>query len=200
MTLVEVALAICIGGVLLAVFVPTFIREIRTSKVAEAAQNLALLHERTSAYFGAEHDVRVLEASARGEADQEELDPETETRLARHCLPPSAGPTPVDPPVQPLVVDFGSSEPGDEAAETSAVTWAALGFAPEGALRYRYRYFAASAGCELDNPVEGPLVNLQAEGDLDADGYLSLFERSSHVGSNGELVPFQILFTRDRLE
>ncbi len=40
MTIVEVCTVICIAGVVVAAFVPTFVRHLRTSKIAEAAQML----------------------------------------------------------------------------------------------------------------------------------------------------------------
>ena len=44
LTLVEVTLVISVVGVLLAVFIPTFVRELRTSKISEAATQLEALH------------------------------------------------------------------------------------------------------------------------------------------------------------
>ncbi len=70
LTIVEVALIVCVLGVSLAVFVPTFFREVRTSKIAEAPTMLADLHRAATAYY-------------------------EERRAERgHCLPAAAGPTP----------------------------------------------------------------------------------------------------------
>lgn len=174
LTLVEVALLVCVIGVLLAVFVPTFISHLRTSKVSEAADQLQELHDRSASYFAAGHS---------GE----------EGRTLRRCLPPEAGPAPAEPHADPIDFDFGADgAPGQE-------TWAALGFEVNRPIRYRYSFLPAQSGCGLDRS-DTPLLTLRAEGDLDDDGKRSLFERQANISEDGELVPVGILYMLDRTE
>ena len=86
LTLVETAVLVSLAGVLLAVFVPTFIDKLRTSKVQEASDMLETIHEASVAYY------------------------ETRHGRSRRCLPPSSQPTPPEPSAFPVEVDF-SAEP-----------------------------------------------------------------------------------------
>jgi len=93
------------------------------------------------------------------------------------------------------VVQFGAPEtPG-------SATWRAIGYEPSSPIRYRYSLIAAKAGCGIA-PAKGhadAVVTLRAEGDLDADGTLSRFERRVNV-DDGEPVLDPMLDVRDRLE
>lgn len=167
----EAVAAVCVTGILLAVFVPAFLRELRTSKTSEASNNLALLYQRSAAYFA-----------------------EQRTGGGTRCLPDGAGPAPRDPTIELSRVDFtAQSTPGSP-------TWRALGFAPRPLARYAYTFEPASAGCGLRSPEGTFLLTLRAEGDLDGDGERSIFERRAAATEEGELVPFDILYVRDRME
>lgn len=170
----QTAFVVCIAGILLASFVPTFVRELRHSKISEAPENLALLHRRAAAYFAAEY------ATGAGSVS--------------HCLPPAAGPTPAEPSEEPVEVDWADEDlPG-------GATWRALGFAPERPVRFAYTFEPTSVGCGLRTPAGTYLVTFRAEGDLDGDGERSLFERRAAVDAEGRLVPIGILYVRDRTE
>jgi len=175
LTLVETALVVSVVGVVLAVFVPTFISRLETSKIAEAAEQLADLHMKSAAYFDTPHRA-----------------PNRATKLS--CLPEPAGPAPQEPSTERVIVDFTH-----EAIEGHG-TFDALGYRPEVGLRYRYTFEPEEAGCGLVNPESGALLVLRAEGDLDGDGDLSVFERHARVDDNGRLVPVGALFVRDRVE
>ncbi len=171
LTLVEVAVALSVIGVLLALFVPTFVREVRTSKRAEATEQLAHLERLVAAYYATGHEV--------GE------------RTLRHCVPDAAGPAPAEATEDPIDFDFSAEDaPG-------SATWRALGFDP-GPTRYRYSFIPERTGCGLRE--EGPLVLLRAEGDLDGDGDLSLYERRLAVRRDHTLGPSGILVVEDRTE
>lgn len=86
LTLVETAVLVSLAGILLAVFVPTFIAKLRTSKVQEASDMLQSIHDATAAYYEERHDRQ------------------------RRCLPASSTPTPPEPSASPVDVDF-SAEP-----------------------------------------------------------------------------------------
>lgn len=120
LSLIETALLLSLLGVVLAVFVPTFVRRIRTNKISEAATLLEEMSRGANAYYDT--------SWSSGE---------------QHCLPPAAGPTPEAPSVDSRTVDFLASEtPGHE-------TWKALGFQPNRPIRYSYEYAPTRAGCGL---------------------------------------------------
>ncbi len=171
----EAAAIVCIVGAALAVFIPTFLRELRTSKTSEAAEHLELLYQRSAAYFAAR---------------RHEGDGPTQTQ----CLPATAGPTPRTPTEDPEEVDFQSDEtPGHE-------TWKALDFEPRIPIRYSYTFEPTASGCGLRSPDGTYLLTLRAEGDLDGDGERSTFERRARANDQGELEPSDILYVRDRAE
>lgn len=173
--MVEASLIVCIVGVVLAVFIPTFVRELRTSKTNEAVEQLASLRRSAAAYFA---------ARVPGEGG---------TELGR-CLPPTAGPTPREPSPEPSELDFHDADtPG-------YATWRALGFRPRTPLRYAYTFEPAASGCGLRSPEGTYLLTLRAEGDLDGDGERSLFEVRMRADDTGPLVEQGILYIRDRAE
>lgn len=175
MTLVEAALLLSLFGVVLAVGLPAFVRGLRTSKTAEAPHELERMFAAVAAYYEAP------QATPSG------------TRM--RCLPAPAGPTPAQPSSDPVEVDFAAPDaPG-------SATWRAIGYAPSGAIRFRYSLVPVEAGCGTHRPdTQGrSVVTLRAEGDLDGDGTLSRFERSASV-RDGRLVLEPLLIVRDRIE
>lgn len=171
----EVAAIVCVVGSLLAVFVPAFLRELRTSKTSEATEHLELLYQRSAAYFVALREREGAPAQTR-------------------CLPGTAGPTPRAPSEEPREVDFlAEGTPG-------SATWRALEFAPRIPVRYSYTYEPTASGCGLRSPEGTYLLTIRAEGDLDGDGERSVFERRARANDDGELEPSDILYVRDRME
>lgn len=114
LTLVEAAVAISLVGIALAVFVPTFVRELHTSKVAEAAEMLDAIAARAITYY------------------------ESRQPDGRRCLPGNAGPTPRTPSVEPTTIRF--EEDGVEGHEA----WSALGFQPSRPIRFSYSFESES--------------------------------------------------------
>ena len=111
-----------------------------------------------------------------------------------HCLPESAGPTPAMPSEQPVVVRFADPEvPGSS-------TWQALGFEPSRPIRYRYSLAVPSSGCQqMRDSRDQFVVSIRAEGDLDGDGVMSLFERNASM-RDGALELDRLLVIRDAVE
>ncbi len=175
LTLVEVSLLLGVAGVLLAVMLPAFVRTVRVSKLAEASEQLETMFHGVAGYYAASR----LTPSGR--------------RIG--CLPPAAGPTPSEPSVDAVLVDFTESN------VTGVATWKAIGFAPETPLRFRYTFVPASTGCDRRPAAArgAPTVVLRAEGDLDDDGEYSRFERTAEA-RDGELVPGAVATARDRTE
>lgn len=169
-TLLEVCLVLGLTGVVLAAFVPRFVDALRTSKVSEATEQLAVLHRQAATYWAAP------------------------PAGARRCLPAAAGPTPERPHERPVTVDFQA--PDTKGSET----WRALGFQPDRPVRYRYAFTPRAAGCDLGKRPGTDLVTMSAEGDLDGDGATSRFWRLAGMGVEGELVPIGVLYVSNRVE
>jgi type II secretory pathway pseudopilin PulG len=156
LSLIEVALLLCLIGIVLAVFVPTFLRRVRTNKISEASELLQEMSDRTAAYYAT--------SWATGE---------------RYCLPPSAGPTPAQPTVDSAEVDFFDDD------QASHRTWEALGFQPDRPIRYSYSYTPSEDGCDLIGRDDLGSVSFRAEGDLDGDGVPSTFELRATLEADG---------------
>jgi type IV pilus assembly protein PilA len=175
LTLIEVALLLSLLGVVLAVGVPAFVRGLRTSKTAEASDELQRMYAAVAAYYSSPQP--------------------TAAGVRLRCLPESAGPTPALPSPKPREVRFGAAEtPG-------SASWRALGYEPQGPIRYRYSLLVARPGCgphAADSRAD-PVVRLRAEGDLDADAALSRFELAASA-RDGALVLDPLLVVRDRVE
>lgn len=173
LSLLEVSLGVSIVGSLLAVFIPTFVRSIHTSKTGEASVQLAEMHSRAASYFSQEHRDGPI--------------------ARRWCLPSEAGPTPRHPSSSPQSFEFAADAvPGHE-------TWKALGFQP-GPIRYRYSFVPESTGCGIRRPENVVVANFIAEGDLDLDGDRSRFERAASIDATGQLVPEGALRVDDPIE
>jgi len=167
-----VGLVLCIVGIVLAVFVPTFVRRVRINKISEASELLQELSDRASAYY------------ATSWADGK-----------RFCLPQSAGPTPTLPTVDSATVDFAAEE------HAGHETWEALGFQPDRPVRYSYSFLPSRHGCGLVGDDEGGSVVFRAEGDLDGDGVRSVFERRATIdGAGAALKPAGTLHIHRRVE
>lgn len=170
LSLIEAALLLCLVGIVLAIFVPTFTRRVRANKINEASELLQDLSARTAAYYATSWD------------DER-----------RHCLPPGAGPMPAVPSVEAESVDFLSAEAeGHE-------TWQALGFQPDRPIRYSYTYVPSQHGCDLIGREGLGTVSFRAEGDLDGDGVRSTFERRATLGPDGWLQA-DVLHVHQRVE
>jgi hypothetical protein len=174
-SLLETSAVISLTGVLLAAFVPTFVRHVRMSKIAEAVDELDSLYSNVASYYSTEHRV----------AGQRLL----------HCLPESVGPLPVAPTPDPQVVDFDAPE------TPSKQTWNTLGQTGQQAFRYSYQVLVTQPGCAQRGASQGPVVTFRATGDLDGDGVLSTIERSAAISADqSRLEPFGPLHIRQRVE
>ena len=154
--MIEAGLLLSLLAVVLAVFVPTFVRRVRTNKISEAAELLQTMSRGANAYYDTSW-----------------------SSLVRRCLPPSAGPTPQAPTTEAEDVDFFSPEAlGHE-------SWKALRFQPDRPVRFSYRYVPSADGCALAESGDAVSVVFRAEGDLDGDGVRSTFERAATIDQSG---------------
>ncbi len=173
LTLVEITLIVSVAAILLAAALPAFVRALRSSKIEEASRELARMQARVAAYYAATHTTSAGPRTA--------------------CIPDAAGPAPAAPSAQPVQATLADpATPGNP-------TWRALELEPEGAIRFRYSFIPDASGCDIARRSPPPTVRLRAEGDLDSDGTLSVFERTLRV-SEGELAPDPLLFVQDRTE
>lgn len=170
LTLIEAALLASLVALVLAMFVPSFVRRLETNKVSEAAELLGDMSRRASAYY------------------------DTSWGAGRsRCLPPSAGPTPSAPTVDATDVDFSS--PDTEGYDT----WQALGFQPDRPVRFSYRFATGAHGCDLGSTDPPTAVVFSAEGDLDGDDVRSRFELRATAGDD-RLVAGEALQVHQRTE
>ncbi|MBT8469514.1 MAG: type II secretion system protein [Myxococcales bacterium] len=170
--MVEVGLVLCIVGIVLAVFVPTFVRRVRINEISEASELLQSMSDRASAYYAM-----------------------TWANGKRFCLPEGAGPTPTVPTIDPATVEFAAEVTGGHE------TWEALGFQPDRPVRYSYSFLPSRHGCGLVGDDEGGTVVFRAEGDLDGDGVRSVFERRATIDRAGAaLKPAGTLHVHRRVE
>lgn len=164
---------ISVVAIVLAAALPTFFRSLRLSKISEASRQLEQISAHASAYYAKAHP--------------------TSAGLRNGCLPEAAGPAPAKPSVKPVYVKLAATEvPGSP-------TWTAIGYELDEPIRYRYSLIPSTPGCAGSERPEGTSLVLRAEGDLDGDGVLSLFERTLRIVSD-ELVPEPLFVTRDRTE
>jgi hypothetical protein len=174
LTLLQIAFSVFLAGSLLAAFVPTFVRELRLSKIAEAGRQLQRLHASTAAYFATPHDV--------------------EGQTLHRCLPVAAGPVPFEPTVEAHRVDFAAEGLDHDG-------FRAIAFEVEEPIRFSYELRPTSVGCDLRSPEGTYLVSYRAVGDLDGDGERSFFERRDRARDDAdELEPVGILSVRYRTE
>lgn len=172
--MLQVATFVSIAGCLVAAFVPTFVRALRLSKVAEASRQLERMHEASAAYFAAPHEI--------------------EGETYHRCLPTAAGPFPEEPTREAHAVDFAGSD-------LARGGFDAIDFDVEEPIRCSYSMIPTVSGCDLHSPEGTYLVTYRAEGDLDGDGERSLFERRDHALEGDDVLePIGILYVRDRTE
>lgn len=186
LSLIEGSLVVGLIGTFLAVFIPTFFREIHTSKVAEATEMMDVIAESAAAYYNTSH--------------------ETGRGSRRRCLPSAAGPTPPLPSEDPVPVDFALAptlpEPEEESAEpeeSGIETWLAIGMSTERELRFSYTFTPSRAGCGVMAQEGESLFVIRANGDLDGDGEHSTFEQGYRV-RRGNVEAFGVLHVNDRVE
>lgn len=180
-TLIELMIVVAILGILAAVAIPAFINYMRRAKTSEATLNIDRIFEGGVSYFDAEHVARGVEGV-----------------ILRRCLPLGGGsgapwtPSGQGPPSdQKYLAD-------DAVAEWEAdPVWRALDFAMGDNFYYQYQFQVVGTGCPA---VTGDLFYAAAQGDLDNDGALSLFERAAQVTESGTIQGSSGVYKRDPLE
>lgn len=172
-TLIELMIVVAILGILAAIAIPAFVTYVRRSKSAEAVTNIDNMFKLAAAYYSP------TEKQSRGLAGAQYT----------ACTVPDAndGRTPQQYKTQAAM------------ATTGGFSSEGLGFQVEYAYyNYKVDNVAASAGCL--NPKNTDLYRLQAEGDLDGDSALSLFEQAAGSNDNNELYRSKGFFIQNETE
>ena len=161
-TLIELMIVVAILGILAAVAIPAFVNYIRRAKTSEATLSIDRMYEGAVTYFDTEHTPRGVTTSNITEA-----------------LPANVGPT----PATTLVDSSKLVAQTYLALFQTNVNWQALDFSMTDNFYYAYTFDSACGGSSCGNNAT---MYCRAEGDLDGDNNLSLFERSGQAVSGGD--------------
>jgi type IV pilus assembly protein PilA len=153
-TLIELMIVVAIIGVLAAVAIPAFLKYVRRSKTIEATMNLRKMYDGAVAYYVGEH------ADANG--------------VVANKIFPANGPS--VPPLATLTLKMSqgmryTSAPSD----WKQGGWAALDFSVNDPQYFSYTFNNTSTGSGV-----GASAEMIANGDMNANGLYSVFQRDMH--------------------
>ena len=161
-TLIELMIVVAILGILAAVAIPAFVNYIRRAKTSEATLSIDRMFEGVVTYFDTEHAIR-------GGA----------TSNITEATPNSVGPTPLT-----SFADSSKLVAQDHLKSFQTNTnWQALDFSMTDNFYYAYSFSSQCAGTTC---TAGSVMYCRAQGDLDGDNALSLFERSGQALSGAD--------------
>jgi len=147
-TLIELMIVVAIIGILAAIAIPAFIGYVKRAKTSEATGNLNALFKSSVTYYNTERTGRGLTAATVG-----------------NCTVGPLTMTPAAPTSNKLA--FTPDPTGN---------WAATGLGFTIADLVYFSYGSTGAGAACDVAAGSTLTVLTANGDLDGDGALSIFE------------------------
>jgi len=172
-TLIELMIVVTIIGILAVVAGPELMKYQTRSKTTEAIQNVAKVAEGAKAYYLSEQTNR-------------------QGQLLQKTFPTTIGPTPDTYACQ------GASpikhDPRQYSTDTTfgSASRQGLQFAVSKPFLYSYTFVSAGQG-------QGSTFSARAEGDLDCDGTVSLFEQTGLIDDNNQVVINQ-LYRQNELE
>lgn len=176
-TLIELMIVVAIIGVLASIAIPNFLDYVKRSKTSEANANLKVLFVGAASYYSLEIGERGLNDSG-----------------VTRCVVASAA-TGNSPNDQKSQIDWTS--------DPSEPTFQVLSARISEPVYYRYEVVAngtVTAECGDETISGDQLYQMQAHGDLDADGTPSLFELAVGVDENASLFRGGAIWSQDPLE
>jgi type IV pilus assembly protein PilA len=174
-TLIELMIVVAIIGILAAVAIPAFLNYMKTAKSSEAVLGIDKIFQGAVSYFDSERVGQGVSATS-----------------LQHCLPTSASWTPASPAPSAEKYFAATYE-----TQWNAATWKALNFQMGDNFYYQYEFDnAGGSACPITGAVAG-LFNAKAQGDLDGDTTLSLFERAAALTAGGLIQGASGIYKRD---
>ncbi len=180
---VEAALCVAVGGSVLAVGIPAFVRNLHASRLVEPIDGLNRIAASAAALAGAAAGERSdSEGAAPPERGTEPALTKERTKAGQAAYPPSVGPTPAAVPLGASALD----PPGS----WEHPTWKALEFGFSRPHSYSF---------EFQSEVRGrkSRYRASARGDLDGDGQTSEFTVRGEATSGGEPLTFPLEMHRE---
>lgn len=181
---VEAALCVAIGGSVLAVGVPSFVRNLHASRLVEPIDGLnriaAVAAEQAAAGGGPADDAADRERAVEGSAEL--VSSKEQARGQRGGYPPSVGPTPrVVPPGAPAL---------DPPGTWDHPTWKRLQFGFSRPHSYSFEF-------QSDERGRKSRFRAFARGDLDGDGQTSEFSVRGEFVSGAEPLTYPLEMHRE---
>jgi len=158
-TLIEMMIVVAILGILAAVAVPAFVSYMRRAKTSEATLMIERMWMGAHKYFEQEHVIRGVV-----------------TTWIVHTLPGTAGPT----PALSALKDEKLKASTYLSSFTQNRNWEAIDFGMTDNFYYAYTFESCEKDSE-DRCVDGAMVYCRAQGGLDGDHPLALWERQGQV-------------------
>ena len=171
-TLIELMIVVAILGILASLAIPVFRTVLMRSKTAEASTNLSIMFKNVASYYSAER-------ASKGQT----------AALFNGCTVDEVGPLPATPHAQKQRV------PSDNPS------FRAIGFYVGDYVYYAYGLAVDGTTGNCGGSANDPSVyTLYANGDLDDDTTLSLFELSVGSDDNNQLFHARGLYILNELE